>query len=199
MANADLLLSVGVGLVIAVGVACMPNFEANKVKSPGDVTNKEIVENSQQQEEENEKQIEEMTEVISSALQHKPHLRKFFGLDDKAPHSTQSKVNDSPTQDNVHPEESESSDNPWINTPDPNSDEEKEKLRNMIRKAQSSEMQDDEVTEVLFRAVMGVVMIGGLVYSANVMSKGEVARFLVGMFPVEAAALGLKASIEQVS
>jgi len=61
-----------------------------------------------------------------------------------------------------------------------------------------SEMDDEEISVILIRAVIGIAMVGGVVVSANIMTKGEIGRFLVGMFPVEAAALGLKEYLEKV-
>lgn len=142
--------------------------------------------------ESNDGSVEEMTEDISKTLERKPHLRKFFGLgDENATAPSAEALNDAhdTTQDGRA-----SSGNVWIDTSDP----EKEKIRDFVRKAQASEMEDEEIGAVLFRAGFGVIMVIGFIYSVNVMSKGEVARFLVGMFPVEAEALGLKDYFQRV-
>lgn len=235
MKNSDLVFSASLGITVAIFVANMPNFNYNV-----DNNSKHTIEEEESNAEDHEREVEEMTEVISSTLKHKPHLRKFFGLDNDAgaaSHTVSSSEAEttllldqtemteavsSTLKDKPHLRKffgldntstatshatsisaaetsisSEHSDNPWINTPDP-ANKDRSKLKEMVRKAQQSEMDDEEISVILIRAVIGIAMVGGVVVSANIMTKGEVGRFLVGMFPVEAAALGLKEYFEKV-
>jgi hypothetical protein len=191
--HGDLVTSAAIGLVVAAGVISFnktnPSGEVATVKEGEETPPPTEMEEPTAQSNES---VEEMTEVISKTLKRKPHLRKFFGLGDKnAPAPPVEALDDA---HNTTQDDNASSGNVWIDTPDP----EKEKIRDFVRKAQASEMEDEEIGAVLFRAGFGVLMVIGFVYSVNVLSKGEVARFLVGMFPVEAEALGLKDYFQRV-
>lgn len=191
--HSDLVASAAIGLVVAVGVISFnktnPSGEVTTVKDEDENPSKVETEDPSSQSAES---VEEMTEVISKTLKRKPHLRKFFGLGDaNAPAPSEEALNDA---HDTSGDDNTSSGNVWIDTPDP----EKEKIRDFVRKAQESDMNDEEIGAVLFRAGFGVLMVIGFIYSVNVLSKGEVGRFLVGMFPVEAEALGLKDYLQRL-